>query len=91
MNLAANLHLKENNWNYLDSAITMARPRATIFLDSIDNKRLIAESDKDENEYSRSCVIRAGQDSRIESLVLQTVGQKGWDNLMLCVVKDPEN
>jgi hypothetical protein len=36
---------------------------------------------------SRRVVEAAGKDSRLESSLLQTVGEKGYDGYLFCVVK----
>ena len=63
-------------------------PRAFIFLDNIGVKSLVSEEKAEKEGSSHDCVSRAGKDSRIEAVVLQSVGEKGWCGFMMCVVKD---
>lgn len=49
---------------------------------------MASEDGTEKNARRRNFVSVAGEDPRIEGLVMQTVGEKGWGGFMLCVVKD---
>jgi hypothetical protein len=57
-------------------------------VDNVYIESMASEDGTEKNARSRNFVSVAGEDPRIEGLVMQTVGEKGWGGFMLCVVKD---
>ncbi|GAB1742977.1 hypothetical protein NU219Hw_g8676t1 [Hortaea werneckii] len=82
---------KENNLNYLNLAIPMCEARAVIVVDNVcRGGRLIdPEAVKAEPRVqgSRRVVEAAGKDERLVCSLVQTVGEKGYDGFLMCVVK----
>lgn len=79
---------KENNTNYYEAAVDMAAPRAVICVDNVVRQgRIVDSSDLDPRvEGSRRVIEKAGKDPRVDSVVLQTVGDKGHDGWLWAVV-----
>ena len=86
---------KSNNWNYFDWAVKMARPGACIVVDNVVLWGYLAhEKIPDEWEMledmlqgAREVVEKVGRDERVEAMVMQTVGEKGYDGFLMAVVK----
>lgn len=82
---------KENNLNYLNAAIPMCRSRALIVVDNVVRKGQLADAELATRDPrvagARRVVEAAGKDPRLESTLLQTVGEKNYDGFLLCVVK----
>ncbi|KAI1434930.1 O-methyltransferase [Xylaria sp. CBS 124048] len=79
---------KENNWNYLDQSIPLCEPGALIYVDNVvRGGRLVDPEDQDVSTLGARHVIEmAGKDDRIESVVLQSVGEKSYDGMLLAIV-----
>ncbi|KAI7190957.1 hypothetical protein KC363_g4112 [Hortaea werneckii] len=82
---------KENNLNYVNLAIPMCEARAVIVVDNvcrggklIDDEALKAHPSV---QGSRRVVEAAGRDERLVCSLVQTVGEKGYDGFLMCVVK----
>ncbi|RMX94713.1 hypothetical protein D0867_13751 [Hortaea werneckii] len=82
---------KENNLNYLNLAIPMCEARAVIVVDNVcrGGKLVDPEAVKAEPRVqgSRRVVEAAGRDERLICSMVQTVGEKGYDGFLMCVVK----
>ncbi|KAF7187387.1 O-methyltransferase imqG [Pseudocercospora fuligena] len=82
---------KQNNLNYLNEAVQMCRSRAVIVVDNVVRKGNVssAEAAKTDERVagSRKVIEAAGAHPRLQSTVIQTVGEKNYDGFMLCVVK----
>ena len=80
---------KENNWNYVESALGMTRSGALILVDNVVRYgKVVDEGTEDKRVLgSRKVIEKVGKDERLEGTVLQTVGEKGWDGLLFAVVK----
>ncbi|MFJ4210037.1 O-methyltransferase [Paenarthrobacter sp. NPDC089675] len=80
---------KENDVNYLDWAIRLGHPGTTIVMDNVIWDGAILEPERD--EVNAPGIIRAldmlGQDPRLDSTVIQTVGSKGWDGFAIARVR----
>jgi len=82
---------KTNNWDYFDLASKMSRPGACIIVDNVvryggvvDPKKI----DTDQNVIgSRKVITNVGKDSRVDSTVIQTVGDKAYDGFLIAVLK----
>ncbi|GAB1733942.1 hypothetical protein NU195Hw_g7597t1 [Hortaea werneckii] len=82
---------KENNLNYLNLAIPMCEARAVIVVDNVcrGGKLIDPEAVKAEPRVqgSRKVVEAAGKDERLVCSLMQTVGEKGYDGFLMCVIK----
>ncbi|KAI0154317.1 S-adenosyl-L-methionine-dependent methyltransferase [Xylariaceae sp. FL1272] len=80
---------KVNNWNYLDRVISSCEQGAYIYVDNIvRGGKLVDETNRDASTLgARHVVEMAGKDDRIDSVVMQFVGEKGYDGMLMAVVK----
>lgn len=80
---------KENNWTYMDQAIEMCESGAVIFVDNIVRGGNLVDPEKQDKSTlgSRHVVEMVGKDYRIDGMVLQTVGEKAYDGMLMVVVK----
>ncbi|KAH7065321.1 O-methyltransferas-like protein family 3 [Macrophomina phaseolina] len=81
---------KINNWTYCDFAIRMGGAGTCICVDNIvQHGRLASEEaqEPDGIKGARIAVEAAGKDERIESVVMQVVGERNYDGFLMCVVK----
>jgi len=80
---------KENNWTYFDVAAGITVPRGVIVVDNVvRGGRIVDESLKGDKRVAgaREVIEKAGKDGRVDSTVLQTVGEKGHDGWLWAVV-----
>lgn len=78
---------KGNNWKYFQMARDMSRPNAVIVVDNVVRNGQLAESTSDPSvKGSREVVENAGKEPGVDSVVLQTVGEKGHDGWLWAVV-----
>ena len=81
---------KENNWAYMDRIIPMCEKNAVIFVDNIvRGGKLVDPALKDDPRVRgpRQVVEMVGKDGRVDGMVLQTVGEKSYDGMLMVVVK----
>ncbi|KAI0539390.1 S-adenosyl-L-methionine-dependent methyltransferase [Xylaria digitata] len=80
---------KQNNWNYMDRVIALCEPGALIYVDNIvrGGSILDAENPEPRTQGARQVVENAGKDERIDSVVIQFVGEKGYDGMLMAVVR----
>ncbi len=80
---------KGNNWNYVDMAIEVCEPGSCIIVDNVVRKGQLAQDVKDDPMIAgaRRVVENVGKDSRLDGVVLQTVGDKNYDGFLIAVVK----
>lgn len=81
---------KENNWTYLDMAIGMCVPGATIFVDNMVSRgRLVDPKHQHEKNIAgaRKVVEMVGNDERVDAVVMQLVGEKSYDGVLMAVVR----
>ncbi|KAI1330603.1 S-adenosyl-L-methionine-dependent methyltransferase [Xylariaceae sp. FL0255] len=80
---------KQNNWNYMDRVIPLCEQGAYIYVDNIVRSGKILDPKNQEKNTlgARQVVEMAGKDERVDSVVLQFVGEKGWDGMVMAVVK----
>lgn len=82
---------KENAWPYFDRAVKMTVPRGVVYVDNVVRKGLLADADLAKREPIvagiRRVVEEVGKDSRVDAVVLQTVGEKNYDGFLMAVVK----
>ena len=79
---------KDNNWNYFKLSKGMVKPNSVICIDNIVREGQLADlSDTDPYVVaSRQVVINAGKEPGVDSVVLQTVGEKSYDGWLWSVV-----
>lgn len=78
---------KENNWSYVNTALEICEPGACIIVDNVVRKgQLAQESDDPSIAGARQVIERVGQDSRLDGVVVQTVGDKNYDGFLIAVV-----
>ena len=82
---------KRSNVAYLDWALRLARPGATIVIDNVvrDGAVLDAASTDESVRGVRALAGRLAHEPRVDATALQTVGGKGWDGFVLVLVLDP--
>lgn len=80
---------KENNSAYVDHAIRLSRPGTVIIVDNaVRSGRILAPDTDDLQARSvRAMLEMVGAHPRLEATVVQTVGAKGWDGLLIARVK----
>ncbi|KAK4508133.1 hypothetical protein PRZ48_001871 [Zasmidium cellare] len=82
---------KENNTNYVNGAIEICNPGACIIVDNVGRRGRIAIDEEARTDPrvqgSREVIEAAGKDPRLEATLVQTVGDKGYDGFLLCVLK----
>ncbi len=82
---------KPNNLNYYNEALAMCRSRACIIVDNVVRGGLLADDSAAENpgvKGAREVIGAVGTDARLlGTTVLQTVGEKGYDGFLVCIVK----
>ncbi len=79
---------KPNNLNYFNLALDMVGPRAVICVDNVVRKGGLADpTSKDPRILaSRELVEAVGKNPRVDSVVVQTVDEKGYDGALWAVV-----
>lgn len=78
---------KVNNAAYVDHALRLARPGALIVVDNVVREGRVLDPRGDESaEATRRLYDHVGKDPRLDASVLQTVGSKGWDGLLIARV-----
>jgi predicted O-methyltransferase YrrM len=82
---------KSSNWDYFDTAAKMSRPGACIIVDNVVRRGTLVDEEKihtDENVIgSRKVITNAGKDDRVDSVVIQMVGEKSYDGFLITVLK----
>ncbi|KAK0616122.1 S-adenosyl-L-methionine-dependent methyltransferase [Bombardia bombarda] len=79
---------KPNSWNYFSLAVDMSKPKAAICVDNVVCGGKIADPENDHPRIlgGRNVIEKAGKDPRVDSVVLQTVGEKNYDGQLWAVV-----
>jgi len=79
---------KQNNWNYVDTALGMCEAGACVIVDNVVRKGQLADPNGDDRvQGARKVVEMIGQDERLDGVVVQTVGDKNYDGYLFAVVK----
>ncbi len=80
---------KVNNPHYLHWALKLARVGTVIIADNVVRGGAVVVADSEDPNVSglREFVDMINQDNPLEATALQTVGEKGWDGLIMAVVK----
>jgi len=79
---------KQSNWTYFDYAVKLSRPGAIIIVDNVVRRGGLADPNLAEDERvagSREVIEKAGADPRVYASVLQTVGDKSYDGMLIAV------
>jgi predicted O-methyltransferase YrrM len=76
---------KPSNTRYLEAALRLVRPGGVIVVDNVVRQGRIADAgDTDPTvEGSRAVIAQVGSDDRLTATVLQTVGAKGYDGMLV--------
>ncbi len=79
---------KENNANYLEHVVALARPGALIIVDNVVRDGAIIDENNSDPRVtgSRDVLKLLGQHPRLSSTALQTVGTKGHDGFAMAIV-----
>jgi predicted O-methyltransferase YrrM len=82
---------KQNNANYVQAAIDMARPGALIIVDNVvrEGEILDAASDDPKVQGTRRLFDMLADEPRLDATAVQTVGSKKWDGLVVALVRQP--
>lgn len=80
---------KVNNPHYLQWALKLARIGTVIIADNVVRGGAVVEADNNDANVRglREFVQMISDDTRLDASALQTVGEKGWDGLIMAVVK----
>jgi len=82
---------KVHNWEYFDLACNMSRPGACVIVDNVVRRGLLVDPERiytDQNVIgSRRVIEKSGADPRVDSTVIQMVGDKNYDGFMIAVLK----
>lgn len=79
---------KLNNWRYFQLAREMVEPGSVICVDNVVRDGMVAEMGYSDAhlEGAREVVEKVGKEDGVDSVVLQTVGEKGYDGWLWAVV-----
>ncbi|KAF2227170.1 O-methyltransferase [Elsinoe ampelina] len=79
---------KENNLNYVYLALDMTPVGACIIVDNIVRRGKLADPEVAKTnsviKASRECVEAVGKDDRLDATLIQTVGEKNYDGMLIC-------
>jgi predicted O-methyltransferase YrrM len=80
---------KQNNANYVQAAIGLARPGALIIVDNVvrEGRVLEAESGDPMVQGTRRLFDMLADEPRLDATAIQTVGVKKWDGLVVALVR----
>lgn len=81
---------KQNNPQYLEWSLKLAKAGTVIVTDNVVRKGGVADLDNHDPDVEgvRSLFAMAGANPRLSSTAIQTVGAKGWDGFAITVVSD---
>ena len=79
---------KENNWNYFKLAKQLVKPNSVVCVDNVVRRGDLADLSNTEPFViaSRRVVENVGKEPGVDSVVLQTVGEKSYDGWLWAVV-----
>lgn len=79
---------KRSNVAYYEAAVAISRPGAFIVVDNVVRSGAIADPGDTEEDTAgaRAVIERAAQDPRVDATVIQTVGRKGHDGMLIATV-----
>jgi predicted O-methyltransferase YrrM len=79
-----------NIWTYFDLAVKKSYPKASVIVDNMACRgALVAEGRENDTHVqgTRKVIELAGEDDRVDAVVMQIVSQKNYDGFVLAVVK----
>ena len=81
---------KQNNSNYMKWALEYSKPGTVIVVDNVVRKGNVIDKDSADINVQgvRQLIDMLSKEPRIESTAIQTVGIKGYDGVILAVVKE---
>jgi len=85
---------KQHSADYVELALPLSRPGTLIVVDNVVRRGALADAGSDDPKVvgSRRVVELVGAHPRLEGTGLQTVGAKGWDGMVLALVRQaPRN
>lgn len=81
---------KENNWRYFDTVVGggMVKSKGVVVVDNVVRKGRVLEEGSGDTRVvgAREVIERVGADERVDSVVVQSVGEKGHDGWVWAVV-----
>jgi len=81
---------KENNWAYVDIAVGMCRAGACVIVDNVVRKGAVANVELAKTDVSvagsRKVIEMIGKDERFDGVVIQMVGDKSYDGMLISIV-----
>lgn len=77
---------KPGNVTYLTHALRLSRPGTVIVLDNVVRAGAVLSPDDDNARGTRAALEWVAAQPRLTATVLQMVGLKGWDGMMVAVV-----
>ena len=79
---------KSNNAAYFEAAVAICRPGSIIVVDNVVRRGAIAHPEDDHKDTlgSRRVIEAAAHDPRVIATVLQTVGRRGHDGMLIATV-----
>jgi predicted O-methyltransferase YrrM len=82
---------KENNVAYVEWAIKLGAPGSIIVVDNIARSGRVLDPASDDLQARavRDMLEMMGENPRLDSAAIQTVGTKGWDGFAVAIVKEP--
>jgi predicted O-methyltransferase YrrM len=78
---------KENNAEYLEWAVRLARPGSVIVVDNVIRQGQILDPDNSSARGARRSLELLGEHPKLDAAAIQTVGAKEWDGFALALVK----
>ena len=80
---------KQNNANYVQAAIGLARPGALIIVDNVVREGRVLEAGSDDPmvQGTRRLFDLLASEPRLDATAIQTVGVKKWDGLVVALVR----
>ena len=80
---------KRNNGVYVRAAIDLARSGSVIIVDNVVRDGRVIDGDSDDAmiQGTRRLFDMLAAEARLDATAIQTVGSKGWDGLMMALVR----
>lgn len=80
---------KQNNANYVQAAINLARPGALIIVDNVVREGRVLDADSQDPAIrgTRQLFDMLAEEPRLDATTIQTVGLKKWDGFVIALVK----
>ncbi|KAJ5668701.1 hypothetical protein N7462_009771 [Penicillium macrosclerotiorum] len=78
-----------NQWNYFDWGVKLSEKGSVVYVDNAVKGMLESGivGSQERDSQTIDLVAEVGKDERVDSVVMQTVGAKGYDGFLLAVVK----